>query len=156
MPSWAKSCRQKPAAAFLCCPRVSPVHLEKYIMQLTKPIMGIENVMVKVPPQWLAIVKKTLDERFRESLQMGELAAIARLHPVHLSRTFKAYYGCSIREYLQRLRLNHARQLLDDDQLSLTEIAAEAGFCDQGHFSKIFKKVYGTSPGSYRKSRDNR
>ncbi len=114
--------------------------------------MNIEQSRLKAPPPWLAQVKEFLDEQFREPLSLADLAPIAGMHPVYLARAFRFHYGCSINKYLLGLRLELARNLLMTGEMSLSDIAAETGFCDQGHFSKKFKRTYGLSPGEYRKA----
>jgi AraC family transcriptional regulator len=114
--------------------------------------MTIEQSRLKEPPQWLAQVKEFMDMHYRDRLSLTGLAAIARVHPVYLARAFRSHYGRSINKYLLGLRLELARGLLADGEMALSDIAAEAGFCDQGHFSKNFKRFYGLSPGEYRKA----
>jgi len=114
--------------------------------------MNIEQCQSKEPPQWLAMVKEHIDKQYCDRLFLAELAAIAGVHPVYLARAFRSHYGRSINRYLLGLRLEFARELLAGAELSLSDIAAETGFCDQGHFSKNFKRLYGVSPGEYRKA----
>ncbi len=103
-------------------------------------------------PQWLAQVKEHMDKQYRDRLSLADMAAIAGVHPVYLARAFRSHYGRSINKYLLGLRLEFARELLGACEMSLSEIATEAGFCDQAHFSKNFKRFYGVSPGEYRKA----
>jgi len=114
--------------------------------------MNIEQGQSKGPPQWLAQVKEHIDNQYCDRLFLSDLAAIAGVHPVYLARAFRSYYGRSINKYLLGLRLEFARKLLAGGEMSLSDIAAETGFCDQGHFSKNFKRFYGVSPGEYRKA----
>ncbi len=114
--------------------------------------MNIEHGHLKEPPEWLSQVKEHLDKQYRDRLFLSDLAAVASVHPVYLARVFRAHYGISINKYLVSLRLELARKLLVGRELSLSDIAVEAGFCDQGHFSKNFKRFYGVSPGEYRKA----
>src|SRR5262249_46306707 len=104
-------------------------------------------------PQWLVKVREMLDERFLERLTLTEIAVISGLHPAYLARVFRTYYGCNVGEYLLKQRLKYAVKLLEDGTLSLAEIATQAGFCDQSHFTKKFKKIYGLPPGCYRKAK---
>ena len=115
-------------------------------------LQEMKKVDVNEPPEWLSKVRATLDERFLEQVNLSEIALDVGLHPVYLTRTFRTYYGCNITEYLLRRRLDHALQLFSNDTLSLAEIAIQAGFCDQSHFSKQFKRFYGVSPGCYRRA----
>jgi AraC family transcriptional regulator len=70
----------------------------------------------------------------------------------YLASTFRRCYGCSVRDYVRRLRLEYACRELERSHSSLLEISAAAGFCDNSHFSRIFKEAFGTSPGAYRRS----
>jgi AraC family transcriptional regulator len=114
--------------------------------------MSNEQSQFKEPPPWLAQVKERIDKEYCDRLCLADLAAIAGVHPVYLARAFRSYYGRSINKYLLGLRLEHARDLLGGGEMSLSDIAVETGFCDQGHFSKYFKRSYGVSPGEYRKA----
>ncbi|HKQ72589.1 MAG TPA: AraC family transcriptional regulator [Blastocatellia bacterium] len=118
--------------------------------------MNIEPSELKEPPQWLTQVKEHIDKQYCERLFLADLAAIADVHPVYLARVFRSHYGLSINKYLLGLRLEHARKLLGSGEMPLSDIAAETGFCDQGHFSKNFKRFYGVSPGEYRKAVQSR
>ena len=93
-------------------------------------------------PEWLLEVRQFLDERFSERLSLAEIAIIAGVHPVYLGRAFRSHYGCSIGEYLTRRRLELARRLIAQSEMSLTQIAVTSGFYDQGHFSNKFKKYH--------------
>jgi len=114
--------------------------------------MSNEQSQSKGPPPWLARVKEHLDNQYCDRLFLSDLAEIAGVHPVYLARAFRSFYGRSINKYLLSLRLELARVLLGGGEMSLSDIAAETGFCDQGHFSKNFKRSYGVSPGEYRKA----
>ena len=117
--------------------------------------MSNEQDLLKEPPSWLAQVKEHIEKQYCERLFLSDLAAIAGVHPVYLARAFRAHYGHSINRRLLELRLELARKLLVSE-MSLSDIATETGFCDQGHFSKNFKKFYGVSPGEYRKAAQSR
>ena len=63
---------------------------------------------------------------------------------------FRRYYSCSPGEYLRRKRLHVARGKLADATVSLAQIASDAGFADQSHFTRAFKRFTGVTPGRYR------
>jgi AraC-like DNA-binding protein len=68
----------------------------------------------------------------------------------YLSRVFKTETGYSIPEYINHVRINHAKQLLEETELSIQEIAISVGFPDAFYFSKMFKKQLGISPSNYK------
>ncbi|HEY0050017.1 MAG TPA: AraC family transcriptional regulator [Pyrinomonadaceae bacterium] len=106
----------------------------------------------KGSPQWLRQSKDFLHANFTESFTLEEIARVADVHPVHLSRVFREKFGCTIGEYVRRLRVEFAsRQILSTEE-SLGGIAHAAGFSDQSHFNKTFKTAFGLTPAEYRKT----
>ena len=103
-------------------------------------------------PQWLERVRNVLEQRFAEPYKLSEIAAEAGVHPVHLAREFRKHYGTSVGEYLRRVRIEYACRELMDSNVAVTNIAFAAGFADQSHFSRTFKRLCGTTPGRYRAS----
>ncbi len=103
-------------------------------------------------PQWLERVRNILEQRFAEPYKLSEIAAEAGVHPVHLAREFRKHYGTSVGEYLRRVRIEYACRELMDSNVAVTNIALAAGFADQSHFSRTFKRLCGTTPGRYRAS----
>lgn len=72
----------------------------------------------------------------------------------HFSHTFKKETGKTFREYLNCIRVDHAKYLLDHTPLSITEIAYSVGFNDANYFSSVFKAEIGTSPIAYRREKN--
>lgn len=106
----------------------------------------------RVPPVWLGRAWELLHDRFRGAVRIAELAEAAGVHPVHLARVFHAQYGVTPGVYLRRLRLEWAaRQVIQRPTQNLSELALSAGFSDQSHFTRAFKRHFGTSPGRLRR-----
>ena len=102
------------------------------------------------PPRWLVQAQDLLRARFTERITIAEIAAAVGVHPVHLAREFRCFHHCTIGEYLRRLRIERACEQLRKSQTSLAAIACEAGFSDQSHFSRTFKRLLGMTPATYR------
>jgi AraC family transcriptional regulator len=103
-------------------------------------------------PRWLKRSKDFLHANFKDSFSLEDIARVADVHPVHLSRVFREKFGCTVGEYVRRLRVEFAsRQILSTED-TLGEIAHAAGFADQSHFNKIFKAAFGLTPAEYRKT----
>ena len=103
-------------------------------------------------PGWVKHLSDLLhDAPDSQHLQLSEIAGIVNVHPVHLSRTFPIYFGCSFSTYIRLIKLQKATQLLADQGQSLAEIAASCGFSDQSHFIRHFKTIRQMTPLSYRR-----
>lgn len=104
------------------------------------------------PPDWLIAARMRLEESMGEHVELKEVASEVAVHPVHLSREFPRFYGVTASEYLRRLRLEHASRRLLDESVSLGDVAEEAGFHDQSHFTRWFRRATGLSPGRLRRA----
>ena len=102
------------------------------------------------PPRWLRQVREILDEQFDERLTLVALSELAGVHPVHLAREFRRFYRCTIGEYVHRRRIGDACRQVSTTDIPLKEIALAAGFFDQSHFARTFKKLTALTPGEYR------
>lgn len=105
------------------------------------------------PPAWLRRIKQRLDDDVSETPSLTELAAVAGVHPTHLARHFRQHYGASIGEYVRARRVDAATQLLQQNRLSLTEIALAVGFSHHAHFTTVFKRLIGMTPSEFRRLR---
>jgi AraC-like DNA-binding protein/ligand-binding sensor protein len=88
-----------------------------------------------------------INARFPEPVQIAALARELRCHPDHLSRSFRKTVGVGILDYLHRVRVDHARRLLESGSYSAGEVGQMVGFQDQSHFGKVFRQITGLSPG---------
>lgn len=102
---------------------------------------------------WLDRVRDLLHAEFRSKLRMHVLADMAGVHEVHLARAFKRKYGCSPMYYVRRLRFAWAREQLTITHRPISEIAIEAGYSDQSHFGRHFRRQTGVTPAVYRAGR---
>lgn len=96
----------------------------------------------------LARAREMLHDRLEQELSLDELAAEVGLNKAYLVRAFKREHGIPPHEYQMQLRVAHARRLLARG-LSATQVAHTAGFYDQSHLTRWFKKVIGVTPGVY-------
>ncbi len=105
---------------------------------------------VRRPPQWIESAKELLRSRLKSPPDLLEAARITGVHPAHLSRVFRQFTGMTLGGYLRRERVRYACSLLHQSHYSLAEIAQEAGFYDQAHFSRVFRRQVGLSPKEFR------
>jgi AraC family transcriptional regulator len=102
-------------------------------------------------PAWLAIADSAVDKRFREPLDLAALASSAGVHPTHLCRTFRRFRGQAISDAMTGARVQFVARRLTQSHVPLAEIAAEAGFTDQSHMTRVFKRITGCPPGRHRR-----
>lgn len=91
-----------------------------------------------------------LRENYSRQIDFGALAESQAVSAPYLSRLFHAYAGVSPSRYLTAYRMEQARKLLRDSNLSVGEIAERVGYPDPFHFSRSFKNAVGISPAQYR------
>lgn len=96
-------------------------------------------------------IKDYLDIHYREKISLDQLAEQYYINKFYLSRLFKEQFGISPLSYLLSVRITHAKQLLRFDNLSVEKIAQECGMDDANYFSRIFRKIEGSSPGEFRR-----
>jgi AraC-like DNA-binding protein len=92
-----------------------------------------------------------LEERFHEPLTVQQLTGVAGMSESTLMRSFRRLLGRSPIDYLIRLRVSKACELLQHGDLRITEVAYECGFGDSNYFSRQFRKVTGQTPRDYRR-----
>lgn len=101
-------------------------------------------------PFWLQRVKQVLHDRFQHRLNWHDLATVAGVHPVYLGQCFRKHFHCTPGDYQRRLRVEWAKRQLLETDLPLVEIALQAGFADQSHLTRAFKKQTGKTPRAFR------
>ena len=104
------------------------------------------------PPRWLEQARELLREHFAESLTLADIAQAVGVHPVHLAQTFHKSYHCTVGDYVRELRIDCACRDLANSESPLVDIALRAGFCDQSHFTRTFKRLIGIAPSQYREA----
>lgn len=106
----------------------------------------------KRAPKWLFRIIERLNEEFAENLTSESLAEEAGVHPVHLAAVFRKFQHETIGDYVQKRRVEHASELLQDLDIPLADVAFECGFADQSHLTRVFKRRVGMTPGAFRDS----
>ena len=121
---------------------------------LTWEMLGVAARMSakshQAAPSWWHRVIERLHGEFRCDLHIGDLAAEAGVHPVYFARIFRRLQGQTAGTYVHSLRVQYACRHLGDRDLALCDIAADAGFADQSHMTRIFRRVTGTTPAALR------
>ncbi|HVT11041.1 MAG TPA: AraC family transcriptional regulator [Fimbriimonadaceae bacterium] len=124
--------------------------MESIALEMLVSAARIRTIGEHGEPEWMRTVREILHEGFTESLSLSEIAAQVGVHETHLARAFRKRHGCTLGEYIRRLRVDSAARELKSGAKPVAEIAAEMGFYDQAHFCRTFKTAYGMSPSQYR------
>ena len=123
--------------------------MESLLSELLR-LVACQPERCTVAPFWLRRIREKLNVEFCQRITMDDLAREAGVHPVHLSRVFRRFIGKGIGEYVHRLRIREACELMFDPEQSLADISCETGFADQSHFTRTFHSITGSSPGAFR------
>ena len=97
-------------------------------------------------------VVECIEADLAKPARIDALAALAGLHPHHLMRIFRQQRGETLGDYQRRRRLELADAELRAGRLRLVEIALRAGFCDQSHFTRAYRRQFGLTPGQRRRA----
>lgn len=100
---------------------------------------------------WLVEVVDRIEAAYSDALSVNDLAAIAGVHPVHLSRVFRKRFGMLISEYVRRKRISASIRRLRNPDLAIGDIGHACGFSDHAHFCRVFRASTGLTPGSARR-----
>lgn len=95
-----------------------------------------------------------IEQNYFKNIQVSQIAEFLNINPSYFSRIFKNAYQMTISSYLQRFRLEIAKNLLDNSALTINQVAIESGFEDSAYFISVFKKNFGMTPKQYRSQVD--
>jgi len=112
-----------------------------------------ENYQSRLAPWQLKRVTEFINANLAETLQLCDLAALSGLSPSHFGRAFKGSTGLPPHRWHLNQRIERARVMLADAEASLADVACATGFADQSHFTRVFSRAVGISPGAWRRSR---
>lgn len=101
-------------------------------------------------------IKEYIDNHYFEDIKISVFTEKYFLSREYLMKLFKQQYGCGIHEYVQKVRMDKAKELLDDSSLKIQEISEMLGYKDKNYFSKAFRNYYDLSPSEYRQQQEER
>lgn len=101
-------------------------------------------------PPFVTRAKQYIQEHQTEDLSLGQVAKAANTSTFYFCKMFKKVTGLNFTDYVSRVRIEKAKNLLLNPSLRISEIAYEVGFQSLTHFNRVFKKILGQSPTEYR------
>jgi AraC family transcriptional regulator len=125
--------------------------IEGLTLEIVGALLRADATSESGVPRWLARVREQLEDEPSRHLTVQAIAVDAGVSPVRLSRAFRRTYGESLGAYQRRVRIRHACERLRSPEATLAEIALDAGFTDQSHFSRVFTRLVGVTPGVFRR-----
>jgi AraC family transcriptional regulator len=140
--------RQEYAANHLA----EPLAAECLVWEMLGEITRWNHDSAPQRPVWWRRLEDTIRSSFREKLSFSAIAHDLGIHPVHLARTCRRVENRTLGEYVQSLRVRYSCERLKDRDTPLAELAFDAGFSDQSHFTRIFRRFVGITPARYRDS----
>ncbi len=125
-------------------------HINGILLEIRRALKHTECNRLRIPESFLHI-RNYMNDNYTKELTLTKLAARMHLAPIYFSRKFKEYFGLAPINYIIELRLHEAAVLLRNSGLSIQEVAEQVGYKDSFHFSKLFKRHFGTAPQSFRR-----
>ena len=102
----------------------------------------------------ISVIKHYIDNHFQDAITLDDLADIGHMNKYYLAHSFKNILGMSPIEYLNGVRIDRSRHLLESTDHPISMIASFSGFSSPSYFSQIFKRKTGYTPIQYRKSKE--
>jgi AraC-like DNA-binding protein len=118
-----------------------------HLSELSNQIVVQQN---NAEPPMITRAKEYIKEHHTEELSLGQVAKAVNTSPFYFCKMFKKGTGLNFTEYVSRVRIESARNLLLNPNLRISEIAYQVGFQSLTHFNRVFKKVVGESPTEFR------
>ncbi len=115
----------------------------------------LNDIFALTDRKHLSMLKKArefITRNYNKPIKLEDIAVHLYISPSHLSRLFRQELDCTVLEYLTRVRIEEAVELMKKRQYSIEEVAKTVGFKNQSYFSKVFKKYLGVAPLVYRNS----
>lgn len=127
--------------------------MEKMLMEVFNRFLK-EKTTEKKTPKWAKQLREIIQDQIDTNLALSlkDISKNLDVHPSYLSREFSKYFDdLSFGEYIRKLRIEKAIQLIYSNNYSLTEVAYLTGFSDQSHFTRVFKLHTGKNPSEFKK-----
>lgn len=131
--------------------------LNEYMLLITRSLLATAGKLHKLANE--STIPKTVQDavyyistEYTRDINVSNLAERLKISPQHLIRLFRAYMYMTPLEYIHKIRMNRAREMLAGTHLSIKEIAEACGFNDQYQFSRLFRVKNGCSPSRFKET----
>lgn len=121
-----------------------------FIEKITEATQNITSKRSEKSNSLIETAVKYIEENYSKNISLDDVSRILNISPYYFSKLFKEDTGEGFVEYVTRIRINKAKDLLDESQYSMKEICSMVGYSDPNYFSRIFRKTVGVSPTEYK------
>ena len=129
----------------------SSIAIEGLVLTLLAEAASSPDSLRGGAPRWLPVAVEYIRAHYRDRLDHDALARVAGVHATHLARAFHRHMSCTVTGYVRRLRVEWAREQVARADAPLADVALDAGFADQAHFTRVFRRETGSTPSEYRR-----
>jgi len=131
----------------ICCKADGKMYVQEY---LSKVMEKINQLKADKTGLMLEKAKKYIHQHYNQDISLDDIASMSGFSTYYFCKMFKKYYHVSFTDYLTSLRIKHAKELLQNPDLSIKEITEMIGYLDSNYFTRVFKKYEGLTPTEYR------
>lgn len=144
----------KAAGLIKSIPKISSEKTASFakIMTICAEYMTLINALPGNKPSTAELTRLYIYENFREKITMQDICTALGRTKSAICPSFKKKYGKTVMDYLTELRIDEAKKMLLETDMTVSEISDDIGFSDTSYFSKVFFKIVGTSPSQYRRN----
>jgi len=139
----------------VCGDVFSPMVVDALMVELLVNFVRRINIPKRVAPGWVQQIAAAIRHEPSHPYKLEELSKLVGYHPVHIARTFREFTGKTVGEFVRSARLERAQTLLADHRLSIAEIAQMAGFTDQSHLNRLFRRCFNLTPQEVRRMQNS-
>lgn len=123
----------------------------QHVVNACSPYLADDAAATELKESIIGRMLQYVDEHYTHQLLLKDLADKFYINKNYASLLFRRHTGMSYSDYLNNLRLNRAKELLNGTTLSISEVAEQSGYSDYFYFNKLFKKTFGITPAKYRR-----
>jgi two-component system response regulator YesN len=126
--------------------------LKAWLIQVIHSIIELKSTRhISKKKDVISEIKEYVADHYDTNITLADLSARFFINPYYLSQLFKEKTGDTYLSYVTGIRMNQARELLQDTDLKVYEVCQKVGYSDTNHFSKLFEKLNGCTPSEFRK-----
>ena len=119
------------------------------LVEFQKLLLFFNSSLTLHEKTWTDLLSESLNRNYKVGSSLKQIASECGMSYEALRKQFPHFFGCSINKYRIQLRINIAKTLLVNDEMSIKQVASELGYCDVYAFCKQFKQQEGISPGRF-------